>query len=718
VLTPADIDRTNVPSLTGAILDNIPSATVNDVSGNSFQPDILFRGFTASPVAGTAQGLAVYVNGVRFNDPFGDTVNWDLIPSIAIDTVNVEASNPVFGLNALGGSVNVGMKNGFTYDGADATLYGGSYDRGAGILQYGRKFGDFAFYAAGDITHDGGFRQTQASDIYRLYTDLGWRSADAEVHFSIDAADNTLGNPGASPVQELDAAPSGIFTGPNEVYNKYVAANLNGSYTLNETTSLQAVAYYQTLTQRVSNGATLDGGPCDDGSGALCNDDGSEVTTHGGAVVPDFLNGGPYSALVLEGLDTHAYGTSGQLTEDAPVFGQKNHLVVGGSFDGSNSVFNADTTIGGFTTDGSQLFVGPPDYVQVQPSEGVQPVKVATDTRYFGVFFADVLTIVRGLDLTLNGRFNNAEIDLADKLGTALNGQHSYNRFNPNAGLTYALAPGLQVYGSYAEANRAPTPTELSCASAANPCSLLNFFIGDPNLKQVVARTFEGGLRGHAANVGRGRLSWSVDYFHTQDQNDLIFESALNSPNLAYYTNAGQTLRQGAEAELDYSTPRLHAALGYTYTDATFRSPLLLGSGSNPGADANGNIQVEPGDRIPGIPASRGTVVVDYKVTDRWTVGGSSILAASQYRFGDESNLAKQVGGYVLINFNTSYRMTDSITLFGIINNLTNRHYDTYGTFGPVDEVPFPNVPGGVSDPRTADPGQPISGYGGIRVKF
>jgi iron complex outermembrane receptor protein len=136
VLTPADIDRTNVPSLTGAILDNIPSATVNDVSGNSFQPDILFRGFTASPVAGTAQGLAVYVNGVRFNDPFGDTVNWDLIPSIAIDTVNVEASNPVFGLNALGGSVNVGMKNGFTYDGADATLYGGSYDRGAGILQY------------------------------------------------------------------------------------------------------------------------------------------------------------------------------------------------------------------------------------------------------------------------------------------------------------------------------------------------------------------------------------------------------------------------------------------------------------------------------------------------------------------------------------------------------------------------------------------------------
>jgi iron complex outermembrane receptor protein len=716
VLTPADIDRTNVPSLTDAILENIPSATVNDVSGNSFQPDILFRGFTASPVAGTAEGLAVYVNGARFNDPFGDTVNWDLIPPIAIDTVNVEASNPVFGLNALGGSINVRLKNGFTYDGADVTLYGGSFDRGAGIAEYGQKVGDFAIYAAGDITHDGGFRQTQASDIYRLYTDVGWRNGDAEVHFSIDAADNTLGNPGASPVQQLDVSTSGIFTGPNEVYNKYVAANLNGSYAISDNLSFQGLAYYQTLTQRVTNGATFDGDPCDDGSGALCNDDGTEVTTHGGAVVPDFLNGATYSALVLEGLDTHAYGTSGQLTDDAPVFGHTNHLVVGGSFDGSDSVFNAQTEIGGFSTDGSQLFVGPPDYVQVQPSEGVEPVKVATETRYYGVFVADVVNLVHGLDLTLNGRFNNAQINLADKMGTVLTGQHTYNRFNPNVGLTYAIVPGVQAYGSYAEANRAPTPTELSCASAANPCSLLNFFIGDPNLKQVVARTFEGGLRGHIADLDTGRLGWSVDYYRTKDQDDLIFESALDNPNLAFYTNAGRTLRQGAEAELDYNTARLHASLGYTYTDATFQSPLLLGSGSNPAADANGNIQVEPGDRIPGIPQNRGTVVVEYKLTDRWSVGGSSILAGSQYRFGDEANLEKQVGGYVLVNFDTSYRVTDNITVFGIINNLTDRHYDTYGTFGPDDEVPFPNV--AVTDPRTADPGQPISGYGGVRVKF
>ena len=718
VLGSQQIDRTGVPSLTGAILDNIPSATINDTSGNLFQPDILFRGFTASPVAGTSQGLAVYVNGARFNDPFGDTVNWDLIPSIAIDTVNVEASNPVFGLNALGGSVNIQMKNGFSFQGGDATAYGGSFDRKSAILEYGRQFGDFAIYGAGEVTHDGGYRQTQSSDVYRLYTDLGWRHDGAEIHLAINAADNTLGNPGASPVQELYADPSGIFTGPNTVFNKYVSVNLNGSYALNDTTSLQGVAYFQNLTQRVTNGATADSDPCDDGSGALCNDDGSKITTYGGVIVKDFLNGGVYSNLVLEGLQAHSYGASAQFTNDDAVFGHKNHFVVGGSFDGSDSVFNAETLIGGFTNDGTQLFVGPPEVTQVQASEGIQPVKVATETRYYGLFLADVLTLTTGLDLSLNGRFNNAEIDLHDKLGTVLNGQHTYNRFNPSAGLTYQIMPALQAYGSYTEANRAPTPTELSCSSAANPCSLLNFFIGDPNLKQVVARTFEAGLRGRLADLYGGRFSWSADYYHTKNHDDLIYQSALGNQNLAYYSNDGATLRQGAEANLRFDTSRLHAVLGYAYTDATFQSYLTLSSASNPFTDALGNEHVVPGDGVPGIPRHRGTAVLEYKVTDRWTVGGNAVLASDQERFGDEANLGKPVGGYVVLNFDTSYRVTKNVTLFGIIQNLTDRRYDTYGTYGPVDEVPFPNVPGGVSDPRVASPGEPIAGYGGVKVTF
>ena len=205
VLSAGDINRTGIPNLTGAILADVPSATINDTEGNVFQPDILFRGFTASPVAGTAEGLAVYVNGARFNDAFGDTVNWDLIPPSAIEQVNLEPSNPVFGLNALGGSVNIRLKDGFSTQTADVTAYGGSYGREAAILEYGHEAGAFAVYVTGDATHDDGFRQTSTSDIYRLYADLGWRNDVAELHFGTTAVHDTLGNPGATPIQALAA---------------------------------------------------------------------------------------------------------------------------------------------------------------------------------------------------------------------------------------------------------------------------------------------------------------------------------------------------------------------------------------------------------------------------------------------------------------------------------------------------------------------------------
>ena len=717
VLSEQDINRTGIPSLTGAILDNIPGAALNDVEGNSFQPDILFRGFIASPVAGTAEGLAVYVNGARFNDAFGDTVNWDLIPSVAISSVNVEASNPVFGLNALGGSVNVQLKNGFDFHGGDFTGYGGSYGRGSGSLEYGQQVGNFAIFAAGEIVGDDGYRNTQQTQIYRIYTDLGWRNDVAEIHLNVTAADNTLGNPGASPVQELNTSINYIFTAPNTVYNKYVDVNLNGSYTVSDTTTLQGVAYFQNFTQRVPNGTTPDVAPCGAAApGLLCNDDGTVVTGRNGVPIPAFEPNGLYSGLSSQGLDSHAYGASGQVTNDGDVFALKNHLVAGASFDGSDSVFDGSTAIGGFDPYTGE-YLGPGS-VQDQPSEGVNPVKVATTTRYYGIFGQDILTIAPKLDLSVAGRFNDAETNLYDKLGGPVNGQHSYNRFNPSAGLTYRVAPWLQVYGSYSETNRVPTPQELSCASAANPCSLLNFFVGDPNLKQVVARTFEFGARGSVADFGAGKLGWNADFFHTKDSDDLIFETTDYNPGLAYYTNAGATLRQGVEANLHYETPTLRASLGYAYTDATFQSALLLGSDSNPYADANGNIHVVPGDRLPGIPRHRGTAVVEYSLTDRWTIGGNAVLQSSQYRFGDEANQSKPVGGYAVVNFNTAYKITSAVTVFGIVDNLFNDRYDTYGSFAPVSSLPFPLVPGGVTDPRTASPGMPIAGYGGVKVSF
>ncbi len=714
VLGAADINRTGIPSLTSAILDNIPSVTVNDAEGNGFQPDILFRGFTASPVAGTPEGIAVYVNGARFNDAFGDTVNWDLIPPSAIESVNLQAANPLFGLNALGGSLSVKLKDGFTAPTSSVIAYGGTYGRASGIVEIARQFGDFGIYAVGDATHDEGFRQTSESNLYRLYTDLGWRSEPAELHLGVTAAHDTLGNPGATPEQALIANISNIFTAPNTVDNNYLGFNLNGTLKFDQTTSLQGVGYFQTLNQIVPNGITEEVAPCDDGTGLLCNPDGTVVTGFNGAPVPDFLNGATYSGLSVQQLNTHAYGVSAQMSETAPLGSLANRLVAGASFDGSRSIFAGLQEIGGFDPYSREFLF--PGVVQDQPSEGVNPVRVRSETQFYGVFLSDTLKLLPLLDVNVAGRYNDAQISLLDLLGGPVNGQHTYDRFNPSAGLIFHATAEVQLYANYSETNRAPTPEELSCASAANPCSLLNFFVGDPNLDQVVAHTYEVGLRGRAGDQ-QHLLAWNFDAYHTQDSNDIIYETTVYNPNLAFYTNAGRTRRRGLEANLSYDQRQLHARLGYAFTDATFQTPLLLNTNS-PAADANGNEQVLPGDRIPGIPKHRGNAVVDYTLTSHFSVGASAVVQSNAYRFGDEANLTAPLGGYTVVDLNAAYRPNEAVTFFAVLNNAFDKRYYTYGSFGPVGDVPWPNVPGGVTDPRTASPGTPIVFYGGVRVAF
>ena len=715
VLSASDINRTGIPSLTGAILANVPSVTVNDAEGNAFQPDILFRGFTASPVAGTPQGIAIFVNGERFNDAFGDTVNWDLIPPSAIQSATLEAANPVFGLNALGGSLSIRLKTGFDAPTANITAYGGNYGRAAGIAEFSQRYGDVGVYVVGDVTRDGGFRQTSESELYRLYADIGWRSEPGEVHLGITAVHDTLGNPGATPEQALNADISNIFTAPNIVDNNYFNLNLNGSVALAESTSVQGVAYFNTFNQIVPNGITEEVAPCGNGTGLLCNNDGTVVTGINGAPVTDFLNGATYSGLSVQQLNSHAYGGSIQVTETAPLANLVNRLVVGASFDGSRSIFAGVQEIGGFDPYSRQFLY--PGVIQDQPSEGVNPVRVKSDTRFFGVFLNDTLTLAPPLDLTLSGRYNDAHISLSDLLGGPVNGDHTYARFNPSAGIVYRVDAALQFYANYSQTNRAPTPQELSCASAANPCSLLNFFVGDPNLDQVVARTIEGGLRGHLGDATRPLLSWNIDYYHTQDSNDIIYETTVYNPNLAFYTNAGRTLRRGIEANLRYDEERLHLTLGYSLTQASFETPLLLNS-SSPAADANGNEQVLPGDRIPGIPRQRVNLVAEYSLGQRVGLGASVVTQSNSFRFGDEANLTQPIGGYTVVDFNASYRPNETVTLFAVLNNAFNKRYYTYGSFGPVGDVPWPNVPGGVGDPRTASPGTPASVYGGVKMNF
>ena len=711
VLNSGDISRDGTPDVLRALNEQVGGVNLDQASGNPDQPTLLYHGFQASPLQGTPQGLAVYVNGARFNDPFGDTVNWDLIPSIAIGQLNLEGPNPVFGLNALGGAISIQLKNGFTYHGGEADLYGGSFGRVVGEAQYGIQSGNTSAYVAISERHGDGWRDLQSSDIQNFFGDVGWRGDRAEVHVNLTLANSVLNGPGTSPIELLAADPAAQFTAPNLITNRTLQLNVQGNYTVSPTTSVQALAYYRYLQQRVTNGNAPNDTPCDDGSGLLCNDD-DPSTTRGGGLIPDSLNGGPYSELDLQTTNTNAYGASVQVTNTDEVLGFQNHLVAGFSFDGAQTEFSATALIGGLTAD--RAFAGPGIAID-EPGTNT-PVRVGISNAYYGFYVSDTLNLTKRLAVTLSGRFNAAEIDLSDQEGGDLTGQHSYNRFNPAVGVTYDLTRWLTAYAGYSEANRAPTPAELSCAGPENSCSLANFFVGDPDLKQVVAHSWEAGVRGTVRPAEGLRVSYDVSLFRTTLDDDIAFVNSTTL-NRAFFQNVGQTRRQGVDAGVQLKTPRWLAYVNYSYTDATYQTGFVESAGSNPGGDANGNLTVQPGNRLPGVPAHQVKFGASYKVTGQWTVGAAGVYQSGQYLCGDDANVTPKLPGFVRLNLNTQYQVTPRIQLFGLIENVTNAKYYTYGTFSPTSAVFLAQAPG-ATNPRSYSIAAPIGGYGGVRVTF
>ncbi|WP_428542078.1 TonB-dependent receptor [Rhodopila sp.] len=716
VLRRNDLTRggTTTPDAVRSLNEQVGGVNLDSASGNPFQPSLFYHGFAASALQGTPQGLAVYVNGVRFNQAFGDTVNFDLLPSLAIDQINLEGSNPVFGLNALGGALSVQLKNGFTYQGGEIELSGGSFDTYGANFQYGRQSGNTAAYVAASGLHQGGWRDLQSSDLENFYGDVGWRGNKGELHFNALVANSVLNGPGTSPVELLAVDPAAQFTAPNRISNRFTQVSLSGNLDLSDTLSLQAVTYYNNFLQRVINGNAPNDLPCNDGSGLLCSDSGPSTTTAGGTI-PAFLGANPlaYSELDNQTTNTNGYGISVQATDTQTVLGLANHLVAGFSFDGSQTGFTAASLIGGITPD-TREFVGPG--VTIDEPDSNSPVRVAISDAYYGAFVSDTLNITDRLALTASGRFNAAQINLNDQNGGDVTGNHSYQRFNPAGGVTYKVAPWLTAYAGYSEANRAPTPAELSCAGPTESCSLANFFVGDPDLKQVVAHTMEFGLRGTVATDSADRLNYNLGFYRSTLDDDILFVNSTTL-NRAFFTNIGQTRRQGVDASVQYKAPRWSAYLAYTYTDATFRDGFVEAAGNNPAADADGNITIATGNRLPGVPAHQGKLGSTYRVTDRWTVGAAAIAQSGTYLFGDEANLTAKLPAFVTLNLSTSYRLTPHIELFALVDNVTAEKYYTYGTFSPTTAVFLAQAPNS-TNPRAYSPAAPIAGFGGVRIRF
>ncbi len=743
-----DFARTGSLSVTDTLFQRIPGVSLSDPSGNGAAQELSYRGFAASPLQGTPQGITLYMSGIRLNEAFGDTINWDLIPTNAIDRADLWTNNPVFGLNALGGAVNLRMKNGFTFQGLETELQGGSFGNFTGGAQYGVQIGDYSAYIAAQGVRQDGWRFKSGADIARVFVDLGWRSDGAELHLIAAGATSSLGVAAATPVQLLDRERRAIFTTPQSTDSDSGLLALNGKLALADTWSLQGNIYVRRYRQKHVDGNVADIERCSNSASPqfrdhLClEDDGiprpNPVTAafrdqfaildQNNNPIPCPPGSGntcapvPYGTIDRTANSATTVGASLQADRIGNLFDRGNHFLVGGSIDHSLANFRSDSTLGyinpDLTVTINPAIPGTSAILHTLGGLGYGPVNADARNTYYGLYALDTFDIDDRLSLTAGTRLNIATIATSDQVGTSpeLNGNHVFTHLNPVSGVTYKLLPGLTAYGGYSQSNRAPTPLELSCANPNRPCLLENTLVSDPPLKQVVAATYEAGLRSTLPFDG-GRLEWKAGMFRTDSDDDII-NVASTIQGRGFFQNVPGTRRQGLEASIQYQSSQWLAYAGYSLVEATYRFSGDLPSPNNPMADANGNVHVVSGKRIPGIPRNQVKFGFDLMPTSQWKLGADATVVGSRYFIGDDANQNEKLPGYWQVNLHASYQATKEVQIFALVNNLFNRRYALFGAYFDPTATANAGLPIVLTDPRTEVFGQPLSVYGGVRIAF
>jgi len=295
-------------------------------------------------------------------------------------------------------------------------------------------------------------------------------------------------------------------------------------------------------------------------------------------------------------------------------------------------------------------------------------------------------------------------------------------------GFTYDASDQVNIYGVYSESNRVPTPIELACnegvfklaqefseLAGENPddidfeCRLPNAFLADPPLNQVITHNFELGLRGQWHDV-----EYQVGLYNARNEDDILFQTTGRSTGL--FANVDETARRGLETSFNGTRNALSWYASYSYMEATFEDDFNVLSPNHPNADQQGELVVQSGDRLSGLPEHIFKLGGDYNVGSRLSVGAELIYNSDQVMRGDESNDLDKVDGYALVNLRASYSMNQNFIVFARVTNLFDEDYENFGLLG---EEPFEVLPDLADDrPLFLGVGAPRGAWVGLRYRF
>jgi iron complex outermembrane receptor protein len=702
--------------LHNALNQRLGSATINDVQNNPLQPDFQYRGFTASPLLGTPQGLAVYQNGVRINEPFGDVLQWDLIPSFAIANATVvPGADPIYGLNALGGSLVLETKDGFRAPGIRVEGLTGMFSRYLTTAEYGHSWGPWALYAGASVFGEQGYRDHSPSSAQNLFFDIRNRTPDREVGVSVTAANTSLNGNGPAPTQLIQEDREALYTWPDNTRNQLLMLSVDAKQRLSDKSSLLANAYLRHGARNTLNGDEAEFSSCagDAGETLLCDEDGERLQDESGVTIPTAQ---PFNA-VYNRTQTTSDGLGALLQFDvrAPLARRPNHFLAGASYDGSHVGFLQSVEVGRLTLDrgvqGSGLKLGGDDY----------RTELEIQNHAVGVFASDLWRVAGPLAIQASARLNVLNTRLEDQQGDALNGNHTFVRVNPSLGVLLDVHDGTTLFANYSESNRAPNASELTCADPTQPCRLPNAFVADPPLDQVVSRSVELGVRTRLGERAHPWLEGSFALFGSRNQDDILFVAG-GLVGTGYFRNAGATQRIGLEAAVATHTGPVEFYASYTLLRATFEDDLELPGTANPFASGGGGddddddqsggvLDVKKGSRVPGLPTHAIKAGVSVRPIKPLELGISGIGQSSQPFRGDEGNFLRGVDGFFVLSAHASYQVLEPLKLYVRATNLLDTKFSTFGVIADPSEV-LPQY----SNPRFLGRGAPFGIWVGAVV--
>lgn len=676
VIRSKDIEKSSALDLADLLNRNLGSVHINEVQNNPFMADVNYRGYSASPLLGTPQGLSVYVDGVRMNQAFGDVVLWDLIPKAAMSSVTLmSGANPLFGLNTLGGALSIETKSGETHPGTVLEASLGQHGRTSlGLEHGGTNDQGLDWFTTATTYREDGWRDDSPSRVGQLFGKLGWKNAKSDAALTYTYANNALVGNGLQQEQLLAQRYNSVFTKPDNTDNVASVFNLRGATELSSSVKASGNVYWRHTTTKTLNG--------DLNEAALGQT-------------------GVYAGLINTTRTRQSNGgLSGQLTFTDDLLGHRNQAAVGMAYDTSKLNFRQAAQFGDLNADRS---ISPADAFAdgTQNSSDAFDQRVNLDgrVRTWSVFGTDTLSIADTWHITASGRFNDTRLHNTDKLYPynnattqgeqrgSLDGNHAFRRFNPALGVSFTPSKSVNAYAGYSESSRAPTSVELGCADPNFGCRLPNAMAGDPPLEQVVSKTWEMGLRGKLP----GQTRWSVGLFRGDNHDDIQF--VANTASTGYFKNFGQTRRQGVEAAWSSAFGAVSWGVNYTYLQATYQSDETVGSEYNSTADAEGHIAVQRGDHLPLMPNHLLKANVAYAHGADWRTGLEMVAVSGSFVRGNENNRHQadgvdhlgsgRVPGYAVLNWSGSYKATARLQLLANVNNLFDRRYSTAGQLGP-----------------------------------